>query len=418
MSCRYLYSILRDTHLQYRDIRSPLCKPVLWSRLARDDMRASLTRSLTILPENVFNDMQSVISDYLPMEERVPEEYRECSPVDNGRNSDVPRRREVLHGHEQNLIAALKRMTNLRQFRWFRMPPPVSEGKDDLWTMLNSLGTVEELHVLDLQDLKSSGWRSVVETPSFLSFQGLTFLDLRTDVADRAEDDPDLDPLLRMLVNCPRLKSLRVHLQLFSQVVAADAEILVQEGRWPQLTSLYLEGFSCQPDSLSAFLSHHEALRELRLSCMMPGYRWRDLSLPQGSLPNLCTLECHSPTAAALLRDPQVAPNLASLRGIDLSDTVRLNDYFLLDYEYDEPEFGEPDVHKERPSPWKAELLEAIRAHPRITSIEVDKKPTAAQIRELRQVAPQLKELSFCGEYDRKGEHLWHEARFHSPRLV
>ncbi|EPQ50367.1 hypothetical protein GLOTRDRAFT_134034 [Gloeophyllum trabeum ATCC 11539] len=350
--------------------------------------------------------MQSVIADYLPMVERTPEEYRECSLVDDGRRygSDVKWSSEVVGAREHELGTALRRMQNLHQFRWFRPLPPVSTGEDDLWTILKSLGTVRALHILDLHEKCLPSWPSVVASSSFLSFCGLTSLTLRSEAMDRISEDPDVTPLLQMLVsNCPALENVRLHLHLFTHIETAPADVMVRDGQWPNLTSLYLEGFNCQPTDLAIFLGRHSGLRELRLPCMMPGYRWKDLVLPSGSLPNLRTLECHSPTASALLSNGEVATNLVTLQAIDLHDVVRLAEYFKWDYEWeDEHDLEILELQREIPSPWKAQLLEGIRAHPSITWLELDKEPSHSQVAELAEVAPQITELSFCGDYDRK----------------
>lgn len=418
LTCQYVYSILSQIHLQYIEIRSPLRMPSLWARLSRDDMRASVVRSLTVLPEDTW-DIDSVTRDYFDLEEQIPQEYRECSANDHGTghwNVD----QKVLQEWQEELHAALERMKCLRQFRWLRSVPPVSEGENDLWTRLQSLGTVQELQVLDVRHARASGWPSVVASPSFQSFRGLTSFYLQTDETDNTDDDPDVTPLLRMLVvNCPGLEKLRLHLYLLRHIETANADLLVREGLWSNLESLYLEGFNCRPSDLSLFLFHHPALRELKLPCMMPGHGWQDLTLAPGTLPNLHTLECHSPTAAAVLRDSEVASRLVRLRGIDLSDTVCLSAYFKWDFEWeDEHELEEVDLNAEIPSPWKAKLLEGIRTHTSIVSLELDKEPSHSQLAELAEVAPQITELSFCGDYDVKGAECWREARHHSPRLV
>ncbi|EPQ50372.1 hypothetical protein GLOTRDRAFT_134038 [Gloeophyllum trabeum ATCC 11539] len=363
LACNYFFTTLSQTHLQYRDIRGPLCLVPLWKRLAEDVRSASLVRSLTILPEDSW-DLQSVVRDSLPLDFRLPTEYREYDPGPDSRRYDsVP------------VNAALKLMVNLRRFRWFRVPPPVCEEGNDLWRTLGGLGTVRDLHVLDLHDLDLPDWPTVVSSPSFLSLSGLSSLDLRTDALDYSHDEPDLTPLLRMLVNnCPNLVSLRIHLQLFSHDETASAHVLVQDGQWSNLARLYLEGLNCQPSDLSSFLCRHPTLEELRLPCMMPGYRWAQLALPPGNLQNL------------------LAPRLGTLHDIDLNDTVCLSDYFHWDFEWEE----EHDINTEDlvQSPWKRQLLQGISSHPTITSVGLANVSHPSQLLELAGVAPQLTQLS------------------------
>ena len=40
-------------------------------------------------------------------------------------------------------------MSGLERFRWYRLPQPLLDSDDDIWTALQRLGTVKELDIYD-----------------------------------------------------------------------------------------------------------------------------------------------------------------------------------------------------------------------------------------------------------------------------
>ncbi|TFK47464.1 hypothetical protein OE88DRAFT_809547 [Heliocybe sulcata] len=390
LCCHCLHSLVSHTHLQYRDIRCRLGLSALWDRLASDDLHAGLLRSLTILPDNVF-DIQSVIRDNLLLEERVPDEYQECASDE----ATVASGRE----REERLVRALKRAPNLRRFRWFGDP-----GGNNIWETLSALGTVQELHVLDLER-EQPPWvspeRAIGTSHSFLSFRGLISFNLRANAFDKEQAVPNAMPLLRMLIdNCTDLQSLTLHLEMYGHMQTVSADPLLCHAGWPDLRNLYLEGFHCTSSTLSPFLASHPFLRDVHLPRMMPGYLWANVVLPDGALPNLRLLECSSHTAAALLRNPRAANGLTSLRGVDLEDELIVDMYFNYasdDEWWDGHADDDHDFETRTGSPWRAQLVEGIRLHPSITSVWLETESSyvpTAHVMELATAAPQITELS------------------------
>jgi len=48
---------------------------------------------------------------------------------------------DLCHLYEVSLISAVKRMSGLELLRWYRLPRPLIDGYDDIWTTLQGLGT-------------------------------------------------------------------------------------------------------------------------------------------------------------------------------------------------------------------------------------------------------------------------------------
>ncbi|KZT25473.1 hypothetical protein NEOLEDRAFT_1133420 [Neolentinus lepideus HHB14362 ss-1] len=420
LSCRYLYSIVSHLHLQYHEIRCRLNMSALWTRLAHpEDGHAGLIRSLTILPNNLC-DIDSVMEDSLPLKERLPEEYQEYTPLEDDQSAVI----ESVTEWEEQLNMALKRMKNLRQFRWFRDPPVVEsedESEDDLWSTLNALGTIRDLSILDL--CRSSGLGPYTATwDSFLSFRGLSSLDLKTDAYDIDYEMPDATALLGMLINnCPDLERLCLFLVLYTDNDSADADMLLRHEGWPNLRILRLAGFSCTASALSFFFASHASLEDICLPHMMPGRKWAEVTLPDGALPNLRKLECWSHTAAAMLKSPGALTKLRELRGIDLYDKVNLRTYFDWDDEWwAEHQDEDHDDETAVVSPWRVQLLEGIRNRPSITSLLLeieDLEITKSDLLELAAVAPQITHLVFQPASYALEVEEWLDTFSHFPHL-
>ena len=163
LSNRALYSLVVSRHLYYRDIRSRLHNPSLWSWLSRsDDLRAAHIHSLTILPDDQ--------PDAYRLRERLPPNFPSQSrPANYSPTLEATRESQML------LVSALKRMFRLRRFRWYCVPRPVLEGEDDIWNTLARLGTVRDLCVLDFEvdelQVTPIAASSTVREPKFSSRQ-------------------------------------------------------------------------------------------------------------------------------------------------------------------------------------------------------------------------------------------------------
>jgi len=147
LSSKALSSVALPQHLHYRDIRTRLHNPALWSWLSRsDDLRATHIHSLTILPDNDFDLYEMTPNHTYDLRERLPPELTpsESRPFTSDRNLEACRESET------SLVSVLKRMSSLQRFRWYRVPRPLlDEGTDNVWSTLHRLGTVRELDIFD-----------------------------------------------------------------------------------------------------------------------------------------------------------------------------------------------------------------------------------------------------------------------------
>jgi hypothetical protein len=147
LSNKALSSVALPQHLHYRDIRTRLHNPALWSWLSRsDDLRAAHIHSLTILPDNDFDLYEMTPSHTYDLRERLPPELTpsESRPFTSHRDLEACRESET------SLVSVLKRMSSLQRFRWYRVPRPLlEEGTDDVWSTLQRLGTLRELDIFD-----------------------------------------------------------------------------------------------------------------------------------------------------------------------------------------------------------------------------------------------------------------------------
>ncbi|KZT25458.1 hypothetical protein NEOLEDRAFT_1133387 [Neolentinus lepideus HHB14362 ss-1] len=197
---------------------------------------------------------------------------------------------------------------------------------------------------------------------------------------------------------CPDLQNLDLHLGLFHNFANARAGRLLQDANWRSLRMLHMEVMSCNAADLSRFLCCHPTIEDLQLCDTMPGFTWDKLVLIDDALPNLYALKCHSPTAAALLKNSKALRRLRILCGIGLDDTVEMEDYFTPDEDWFAL-YGGQWGDNIAASPWKAHLLDGINAHPTITSIGLDKLSMPSQLVELAGVTPSLTALSIEGGF-------------------
>ena len=125
----------------------------------------------------------------------------------------------------------------------------------------------------------------------------------------------------------------------------------------------------------------------------MPGHAWTRLALelPTDALPHIRHLKCSSAQAAALLKVSR--PNLRTLLGIELHETIVDRDHFTWDNEWElEEDHEDYDETIERPSPWRNILLDNLRGQPSITRLGVSVNSTQ-EIAAISVVAPQLVEI-------------------------
>jgi hypothetical protein len=145
VSSTALYSTLVPTHLHFHDIASKLSSRSLWAWISRaQDHHAARVYSLTIVPDHP-RDIEGIDPhhDYV-LRSRLPSEFQGGRKEVEATVSD--------YDSEIELISALRRMSRLRRFRWYRSYQPLVEGENDIWDIIGRLGTVKELDVLDIGD--------------------------------------------------------------------------------------------------------------------------------------------------------------------------------------------------------------------------------------------------------------------------
>jgi len=171
LSNKVLSSVALPQHLHSRDIRTRLHNPALWSWLSRsDDLRAAHIRSLTILPDNDFDLYEMTPDHTYDLRERLPSELTPCEsrPFTSYRNLEACRESET------SLVSALKRMSCLQRFRWYRVPRPLlEESTDNVWSTLQGLDTVRELDVFD-GDVSEVQIAPIVISDTVRGFKGFT----------------------------------------------------------------------------------------------------------------------------------------------------------------------------------------------------------------------------------------------------
>lgn len=130
LSGKALSSVALSQHLHYREIRTRLHNPALWTFLSRsDDLRAAHIHSLTILPDNDFYFSEMTPGHPYDLRERLPPEItppesRSCAP-----HQEL----EACRESEMSLVSVLKRMSGLQRFKWYReLRPVLEEGTDDI----------------------------------------------------------------------------------------------------------------------------------------------------------------------------------------------------------------------------------------------------------------------------------------------
>lgn len=201
LSNKTLHSVAVPQHLYYRDIRSRLNIPTLWTWLSRpDDLRAVHIRSLTILPDQ-GSDFYHINNHFYDLRERLPPDFTPAERIPLSCNLDF----DLCRQSEASLISTLKRMSGLERFRWYCLPRPLFVSDDDIWTALQSLGTVKEVDIYD-RETSEIKIPPVVTSDSFLRFSTLKCVKLQSSVC-RGSDEPMMPPgLEKMLLNLPDLE--------------------------------------------------------------------------------------------------------------------------------------------------------------------------------------------------------------------
>ncbi|EPQ55094.1 hypothetical protein GLOTRDRAFT_129385 [Gloeophyllum trabeum ATCC 11539] len=90
--------------------------------------------------------------------------------------------------------------------------------------------------------------------------------------------------------------------------------------------------------------------------------------LSDGALPNLHTLECHAPTTAAILGNPRAVTSIRKIRGLNLDGEAPWKWDYLPNA--DDPDEPYDDDLNPVTLKWREELVEGIKTHPSIMTIE------------------------------------------------
>lgn len=162
-------------------------------------------------------------------------------------------------------------------------------------------------------------------------------------------------------------------------LLVQSADMLLQHGTWPNLSSIRMFGFTCYLAIITQFLNRHPALEQAKLPHPQVVLPLEDCMLSDGALPNLSSLEYQAGTAAAILQNPTAAQNLRNIAGINLRDMCRL-----------EKRNGDP--WDRVLALWRAHLTEGIKMRPSISSLKLLSYQPSYLLK-LAGLAPQLTEL-------------------------
>ncbi|KZT08049.1 uncharacterized protein LAESUDRAFT_724031 [Laetiporus sulphureus 93-53] len=267
---------------EYRIMRAPFRLRRLWDRLAEDRSLASVVENLEIQRE-----VWLWASD--PDPPKVPQDYMEeavallpGSKVTE--EDDIPHLRET----EKSLVRALRNMSNLKGFKWGRVPPLIDarydvDASEDLWTALRSIDTLRELEVVDASDPSQCvirtkfglKWHRRVHDSGIFTLGHLTVFKYATFGYNGQSERIPTEAMTDMLVNrCADLRELELSFAQFNNQEDDDIALdftstglntLFTLANWPQLESIGLYGAHMRPDSLSQFLTRHRSLRSFRV---------------------------------------------------------------------------------------------------------------------------------------------------------
>ncbi|THH18717.1 hypothetical protein EW146_g2302 [Bondarzewia mesenterica] len=407
-SSKSLAALVIPHHLYFRVIRASFLRSHLWERLARDELHAANVHSLTVLKNDA--DFPPLSPDEYDVAERLPPFPESESEMGWEAGRPLARAQATFDIEiETMLVSALRHMVHLNEFAWYREPSPILTGEDDIWSTLQRLKTVRNLDILDKPSgVNSNGpKKGIIFSDTFLRLSGFTTLKLHSSALEDLDDEPDVTSLIDMLEhNCPDLESLSLSLQLYRHINTASVSHLLSHTSWPRLHTLRLtNGLGCSSASLVQFLKAHPGIEELVLGRMLPGRSWEEFGLAlhgaeEGAedkpvLPRLKMLECSSAQAAALLMRP--IETLETLSGVEVHDTIALDDYFSWDDEWEEEHAEDPeeDGSEPIPSPWRDQFLTRLRACPSVRRLGVFNRAGAdiRQLDVLATVTPHLTRL-------------------------
>ncbi|KAJ3881608.1 hypothetical protein F5051DRAFT_102968 [Lentinula edodes] len=404
ISSKALADIAIPHHLKFRVFRVRISRSAaIWRFFAQADLTAGEVRELDILPENISDVCHG---DYGPdrwMAEPLvpPKELFEGGQAQHfkGRPSFEQTRRD-----EMLLVDAVKRMKNLRRFGWYRSPPPVIVEQDDLWHTLGTLGSLEELDVVDepfsVLTHAPAGYIAVkplASTETFLSLRGLKNLTICTHAYDQKQDKVDLTGIVGMLVGNKDLEKL--DLRLKSPMTLSITPLIIT-AQWNRLRILHISGrVHCIPSAFLVFLRAHPLIEELALAPLIVGKRWsRKPKSPPSEplLPHLKRLRCKIFHVVWLVEHGAGA-KVTELTGVSLPEQIVMNDVFFDDP--DEVDEGDEDdvvldhSGEEIISPFRGPFLDILKTNrlPLLTKLGI--RGNQKDVQDVASAFPHIREF-------------------------
>ncbi|KAH7931421.1 hypothetical protein BV22DRAFT_1190682 [Leucogyrophana mollusca] len=359
-------------------IRCKLSTLALWKALADPANKhiAEQVQMLEINPDSPMGVTEARIPDLIPPGLSLDDFLFAAEEATDDENT-----------LEQEFISALAQLNHLERFVWKRIPGPRITGEGGVWSTIAKLRVGSIRLVDNRSDGENDGENTnhstfALDVKEFLQLRNLTSFNLKTyslNDLDNESDRTRLESLQTMLIdNMPNIENL--NLDFCTSISLINVSQLLSRAHWDRLREITFLDASCTPKALNAFLSAHPTLVSLRLSSMMGGRRWGEIELPEGALPNLMHLHCTSYQAARILARPSARP-LYLLAGVEVHEEVKLEDYYLMEFEPEDDLNGDDTDDESNDvdylemeklvtrSPWREEFLVSLRQHSAITHL-------------------------------------------------
>ncbi|KAF8515625.1 hypothetical protein JB92DRAFT_2913748 [Gautieria morchelliformis] len=276
LTCRALADILFSGHIQYYTVRAPIGDIDIWKHLIQNPTYARSVRHLEITADTMGADSPRPVE---LLEDWVP---------DNGQyppypSSPRPSQLEVDMWSERFLAIALRGMSNLRSFAWFRCCPPILSGPEDIWSALCQKQYLSDVKLRELgshvpsyavsppKDIEIN-IPSLLVSPISTTFFGLVRFDLTCSPIP-FKGPATIIPVVDLLIShCPHLESLTIMIE-FDKIQSSylNVDNLFLLGKWPRLRILQLKNLTLSPTdamfiALGSIFSKNLAIRHLLCS--------------------------------------------------------------------------------------------------------------------------------------------------------
>lgn len=152
---------------------------------------------------------------------------------------------------------------------------------------------------------------------------------------------------------------------------------------------------------MAPFLKAHDVIEDLAIGRMLPGYQGGDfaslLRSEDGSrvLPCLKRLDCSSLQAVAIL--PHVNDTLETLSGVEVNETIILNDFFDFDHDWEPDDDDNEDEtwYGSIASPWRTAFLDALSTCRSLKTVSVIHHPRFEDMFLLASAVPWIQRFDY-----------------------